>query len=315
MSDLNKTDHHDRATVYLLEASRSATHRDQHSKVQRHLQEAIDAAEAHAKHLENTVSQHAADKYKAAFAPHVERIVKIMADKGTKLDLNKSGNCQHGSLLSKELCKSCGYMQKSLSASEETSASLVKSMARFAESKPLKEEFLAKAALLKAKIYDFASRKQVADLPSKTTPKEAQPIVRDGAKGITNRTHLKQTFSPDIMPDSPKKSPMEKTEDERGVHPELSSKFPVFEGTKPGTSVAGILAPSNSKAAKEEHKKVLEELKAMPAPKLGKADATPGAPKAAAPSAAKPATAVAKPAAGVKPVAPVKPAAPPKPKV
>lgn len=55
--------------------------------------------------------------------------------------------------------------------------------------------------LKKAKIYSFKNKKLLTTLPSVTTPKEAQPIFRDRKKGITSRKHLKQAYSPNIMPE------------------------------------------------------------------------------------------------------------------
>jgi hypothetical protein len=55
--------------------------------------------------------------------------------------------------------------------------------------------------LKKAKIYDFKTKKKIAELPTNSTSKEAQPIVREGEKGITNRKHLREKYSPDIMPE------------------------------------------------------------------------------------------------------------------
>lgn len=55
--------------------------------------------------------------------------------------------------------------------------------------------------LEKGDLVDLKSKKVLSTTPTAKTPKETQPIVRDGQKGITNRKHLKSTFSPDIMPD------------------------------------------------------------------------------------------------------------------
>lgn len=60
---------------------------------------------------------------------------------------------------------------------------------------------LVKSTLEKADIYDFKTKKKLASLPSKETPKEGQPIMRGKNKGIATRKELKEKFSPDIMPE------------------------------------------------------------------------------------------------------------------
>jgi hypothetical protein len=57
-----------------------------------------------------------------------------------------------------------------------------------------------KPDLNKAKIYDVGGKK-LADLPSTVTPREGQPVVRDGAKGITTRQHVRSNWNPKIMPE------------------------------------------------------------------------------------------------------------------
>ena len=53
----------------------------------------------------------------------------------------------------------------------------------------------------KAKIVDMKTKETLANLPTDKTPREAQPILRDGEKGITNRAHIKEGWNPKIMPE------------------------------------------------------------------------------------------------------------------
>ena len=164
------TAHYDATLQHVLNATKHAHDKKNHATAIAHLKEAMASAENHAKHLEMTEGAAAAQQFKEELAPHIERVIKLLDHKGTKVDLGLKKGCAHQAMKSGELCKCCGYLMKSQSHEESIKADLVKSLREFAEPMSPEREFLAKSVQLrraielkKAKIYDFKSKGLIGD--------------------------------------------------------------------------------------------------------------------------------------------------------
>jgi hypothetical protein len=146
--------HDNKAAEAILEASRYAHSKTTHPKAMEKLKEAFGYAESHAKELALSHGKASAETFRADFMSHADRVIHLMENKGTKVNIKKNENgCGHQMLKAGGKCEKCGYLMKSAGLHHDLAADLAKSAFAFANPTPNpKFELLAKISEFRRKI-------------------------------------------------------------------------------------------------------------------------------------------------------------------